>query len=465
MQVFDADASRERLPLAALIPTLRTWFAAGCEAPLRQILPITEPAGAGSVLLMPAWRPGRRFGLKTATVFPGNAAQGRPTVQSVYLLFDATTGTPLAQLDGNEITARRTAAASALAASFLARADASRLAIVGAGRVARLLAPAMRLVRPIDRVTVWNRSRAGAQALVDSLRTDGFDTDVADDLEAAVRAAQVVSCATVSEQPLVRGDWLAPGTHLDLIGSFTPAMREADVACVGRSRVFVDTDEALAKAGELVDAQRAGVFAPAQRVATLAMLCRGEHPGREGHDEITLFKSVGNALEDLAAAELVFDAPAPPRTVRLYWEDFVPGTERDFGAVPVSRDAVLSFARAFDPQAFHLDDAAAARSLFGRLSASGWHTCALAMRMMCDDYLLESSSLGSPGIDSLRWLKPVYPGDTLGVRFTVLESRPMASRPGVGLVRSRWELHNQHGDAVMTMEGWGMFGRRPQAAA
>ncbi len=151
----------------------------------------------------------------------------------------------------------------------------------------------------------------------------------------------------------------------------------------------------------------------------------------------------------------------PTRLIKHYWEDFGPGTVREFGQMAVGREAVLAFAGQFDPQPFHLDDEAAAGSLFGRLSASGWHTCAMAMRMMCDDYLLDSASLGSPGIDNLKWLKPVYPGDTLNMRLTVLEARVMNSRPGVGLVRSRWEVLNQQHQPVLTMEGWGMFGRRP----
>ena len=160
-------------------------------------------------------------------------------------------------------------------------------------------------------------------------------------------------------------------------------------------------------------------------------------------------------------------APAtPPAEQRFkhYWEDFHVGSVREFGQMPVSREAVLAFARQFDPQPFHLDDDAAEASLFGQLSASGWHTCAMTMRMMCDDYLLDAASLGSPGIDHLRWLKPVCPGDTLSVRLTVLEARPMNSRPGVGLVRSMWEVLNQRRDPVLTMEGWGMFRRRAEAA-
>ena len=156
--------------------------------------------------------------------------------------------------------------------------------------------------------------------------------------------------------------------------------------------------------------------------------------------------------------------PAERTDFRWWWEDFPAGHVREFGARVVTRDDVLAFASAYDPQPFHLDDAAAERSLFGRLTASGWHTAALAMRMTCDAYLLESAALGSPGVENLRWLKPVYPGDTLGVRLTVLESRPMASRPHVGLVKSQWDVSNQHGDVVMTMQGWGMFRRRPSPA-
>jgi acyl dehydratase len=134
-----------------------------------------------------------------------------------------------------------------------------------------------------------------------------------------------------------------------------------------------------------------------------------------------------------------------------FWEDFPVGQVRDFGGMAVSREAVLAFAQQFDPQPFHVDDEAARGSLFGGLCASGWHTCAMAMRMMCDGYLLDSASLGSPGIDNLRWLKPVFPGDTLSVRMEVLDARPMASK--------------QHGQPVMTMEGWGMFRRRGDATA
>jgi len=302
MRVFDAAATRERLPLPALVDALRAMFVAGCEVPLRHTHKIGD---AGTVLLMPAWRPGALLGIKTVAIFPGNGARGLPGLHSVYTLFDASTGVPLAQLDGNEITTRRTVAASALAASFLARSDAQRLLIVGAGRVAGLTAPAMRAVRPgLAEVEVWNRSPAAAETLAAQLGGRAVA-----DLEAAVRRADIVSCATLATAPLVHGEWLRPGAHLDLVGSFTPAMREADGEAFRRARVFVDTAEALAKSGDILQAVAEGAFDTAALQGTLADLCRGERAGRRGADEITLFKSVGSALEDLAAAELVWAAP------------------------------------------------------------------------------------------------------------------------------------------------------------
>ncbi|MBS0443310.1 MAG: ornithine cyclodeaminase family protein [Proteobacteria bacterium] len=307
MLQLDATATAARLSFEALIPALRRAFAEeGCEVPLRHTHRIADPGGAGgSVLLMPAWKPGGLFGLKTVMIFPGNGARGLPGLHSLYTLFDATTGVPLAQLDGNEITTRRTAAAAALAASFLAREDATRLLVLGCGRVARLLPEAMRCVRPITRVQVWNHRPEGATALAREWREQGVDAQAVTDLDAAVHEADIVSCATLASAPLVRGAQLREGTHLDLIGSFTPQMRECDAACFARSRVFVDTEEALAKSGDVLGAVAEGAFEAARLQGTLAQLVRGERAGRREAGEITLFKAVGNALEDLAAAELV----------------------------------------------------------------------------------------------------------------------------------------------------------------
>jgi ornithine cyclodeaminase len=212
----------------------------------------------------------------------------------------------IGRLDGNEITGRRTAAASALAGDYLARRDAARLLVVGSGHVAVMMAQAWASVRPIRTVEVWNRRAAGAAALAARLRAEGFEARAVTDLEAAVGRADVVSCATLAEAPLVKGAWLRPGCHLDLIGGYRPDMREADDAAVARARVFIDTEAALAEAGDLTQPMASGVLRREGVEGDLFALCRGAVAGRRGEDDITLFKSVGSAIEDLAAAALVW---------------------------------------------------------------------------------------------------------------------------------------------------------------
>jgi len=310
VQFLGAEATRERLPFAALVAALRAMFEQGCELPPRQVLELAPAAGDGvTSLVMPAWQRGGCLGVKVVNVAPGNAARGLPGLHSTYVLYDATTGVPLAWLDGDEITARRTAATSALAASWLARADSRSLAIVGAGRVARLLAEAHRVCRPIERVTVWARSPARAQALADELVAEGVDARVAASVEAAVADADIVSCATLAREPIVQGKWLPAGSHLDLIGSFAPTMREADDDCFAGATVVVDSDDAPTKSGDLIGPIARGVV-DAGAIATLAELARGRRRGRSADVERTVFKSVGSALEDLAAAMLVHRSPA-----------------------------------------------------------------------------------------------------------------------------------------------------------
>ncbi len=313
MQIFDAAATAAALPFGRLIPALQRRFAAGCTVPARHV----HTLGAGRAapvtsLLMPAWVEGGCYGVKIINIAPGNAARGLPGLHASYLLHDAATGVPLALLDGDTITARRTAAASALAASLLLARDARpQLLVLGAGRVAQLLPAAYRAVRPLGRVTVWARQAAQAEALAARWRDEGFDARAAPDLEAAVRAADVVSCATLATEPLVQGAWLRAGSHLDLIGSFTPAMREADDACVQGAALYVDTEEALAKSGDLLGPLSRGVITPASVRGTLATLSRGEATARDHAAQRTVFKSVGTALEDLAAAMLVMGLDGP----------------------------------------------------------------------------------------------------------------------------------------------------------
>ena len=309
MQILNHAQTTAHLGFEQLVAALDDMFVQGCQVPLRHAHTIEDGQGpAGTLLLMPAWQPGGRLGVKTVSIFPKNHEKQLPGLHSTYLLFDATTGVPIAMLDGDVITSRRTAAASALAATRLSRPDAKTLLIVGSGRVAELLAHAYQSVRPIETVMVWNVRTPSALRLVDRLCEQGIDARHVTDLQAAVHAADIVTCATLSDTPLIQGDWLQPGTHLDLIGSFTPAMRETDAVCFERATVFVDTDEALAKSGDILQAIEANRFSHAALGATLTQLCRGEHPGRTRADEITLFKSVGTALEDLAAASLAWDA-------------------------------------------------------------------------------------------------------------------------------------------------------------
>jgi len=308
MKIVDAEATESALPFATLIPALREMFVGGCVVPPRHHHRIElDSAADATLLLMPAWKAHDALGVKILNVFPGNAGKGLPGLYSIYCLFDAERGTPVALLDGNVLTARRTAAVSALAASYLAPPDADWLLVVGAGRIASLLPQAYREVRTIRRVSVWNPTPAAAQALVARLRTLDFDASIAPDLEAAVRSADIVSCATLATEPLVQGDWLHPGIHLDLIGSFTPEMREADDAAIRRSTVFVDTETALAESGDLLFPQQSGAFTAGRLAATLSDLCAGRHPGRRAAQELTLFKAVGTAMSDLAAAIVVRD--------------------------------------------------------------------------------------------------------------------------------------------------------------
>lgn len=153
----------------------------------------------------------------------------------------------------------------------------------------------------------------------------------------------------------------------------------------------------------------------------------------------------------------------PQKTIKYFWEDLPVGRTLDIGSITVDHDEVIEFASKYDPQPFHLDHDAAAKSMFGKLSASGWHTCSMAMGLMVRGFLHEAASLGSPGLEKIKWMKPVYPGDTLTLKQTITESRPMNSRPDVGLTRTLWEMFNQHGDQVLLMDGYGMFRRREPA--
>lgn len=313
MRIIDAAGVAAALEFPSLIEALRAAFRADIEIPERHHHYIARPDEEATILIMPAWTKGEAeafLGIKVITIFPANLRKGIPSLTGSYLLLSGETGQPLAMMDGGILTRFRTAAASALAASYLARADARRHLIIGAGALAPLFARAFASVRKIEQVTIWNRTAARAAEVVAGLAAHGLNARVGGDLADEVARADIVTCVTGAAEPVLKGAWLAPGTHVDLVGAFKAGMRESDDETVRRSRIYVDTPKALHEPGDLIDPLRDGVITERDIRGTLFQLCRGEVPGRGGPEEITLFKSVGTAVEDLAAAIQVWRARA-----------------------------------------------------------------------------------------------------------------------------------------------------------
>jgi ornithine cyclodeaminase len=309
MQVVGAAEIERILTYPDLVETLREAFRAGITVPPRHHHRIPRGTSDATFILMPAWddSPAGHIGVKIVSVFPDNAARGLPSVMGAYLLLAGDSGAPLAVLDGRVLTLWRTAAASALAATYLARKDAARMVMIGAGALAPHLIAAHAAVRPLAEVAIWNRTGAAAEALAEKLDRPGLRVTAAGDLAAAVAEADIVSAATLSSEPLLRGAWLKPGAHVDLVGAFTPAMREADDEAIRRSRVYVDTRAGATKeAGDIVQPIANGTLAAGAIAGDLFDLARGAAEGRRSDEEITLFKSVGTAIEDLAAAVHVY---------------------------------------------------------------------------------------------------------------------------------------------------------------
>ncbi len=318
MLTISAEDVDRSLTETGLVETLRTAFRDGVVQPVRHHHTIERPDGAAStLLLMPAWTDFNAagtsddgfIGVKIVTVSPDNNAIGKPAVMGLYLLIDGKTGEPLALIDGPRLTTWRTACASALASSWLSRDDSSKLLIIGAGALAPFLARAHSAVRPIRDIRIWNRTHANAEKLAAALSADGFAATATDNLDEALGWADIVSSATISDAPLVKGARLKPGTHVDLVGAFTPTMRESDDDAIRRARVYVDTRAGATKeAGDIVQSLASGALSHDAIVADLFELARGQKQGRQSADEITLFKSVGAALEDLAAGIAVYKA-------------------------------------------------------------------------------------------------------------------------------------------------------------
>ena len=267
----------------------------------------TVPDGNGNdaaFLLKPGWVAGKIIGVKAVTVFPDNGAQDLPMVQAGVLLFDGVTGSLVGACEANTLTTRRTAAASAVAAKRLARPDARRLLVVGTGALAPMAVQAHSHVRDYETIGVWGRNADKAAAVVDAVAAEGLTAEIVEDLDGAVAGADVISCVTGATAPLVRGALLQPGAHVDLIGGFSHEMREADDDVIRRASVFVDTYDDAALAGDIAQPMEAGLLRRDGLLADLAELVAGTHPGRTSDEEVTMFKSAGTALEDLAAARL-----------------------------------------------------------------------------------------------------------------------------------------------------------------
>ena len=312
-----ADEVHGLLDYPALVEGLTRFHLDDVDEAIDVHLSQPAPSGATNVLLaLPAWQRGEALGVKLVTVFPDNerTGTGLPSVQGVYALFDGGDGRPLALIDGTALTLRKTAADSAAGARFLAREDAAAMLMVGAGAMAPHLIMAHTAIRPsIRKVRIWNRTGRRAAALAAELELDGIEIEVAEDLERAAREADVVSCATMATEPLIHGAWLRPGSHLDLVGSYQPHMRESDDECVRRARVYMDSRMfALERVGDICQPLRAGVIDEADVAGDLFDLARGVCPGRVDPEEVTLYKNAGGGHLDLGTARFLMSRlPGP----------------------------------------------------------------------------------------------------------------------------------------------------------
>lgn len=310
MLTIGPELLRELTPWPALIDAISTAFREPCEMPPRLHCDVSVPgAPAGTLLLMPAWTVGGLLGVKVVQVFPGNSLINKPAIHGIYMLASARDGEVLAMMDAQELTARRTAATSALAAGFLSRRTSRRLLVMGTGRLAFNMAAAHASIRPIEQVSFWGRNRDRAVCLASEVRKElDIEADVVDDLPEAISRADIISTVTTTREPILPGRFLSAGTHVDLVGGFTPEMRETDDDTVKSAHVYVDDSKtAPQKAGDIRIPIDRGLIRQSDIKGDLFALCQQRIRGRSSDDDITLFKSVGVALEDLAAAGLAWN--------------------------------------------------------------------------------------------------------------------------------------------------------------
>ena len=309
MKVYDRENVASSLQYGILIEALRKAFSSKITAPERAQHTIKNKNGSdATLLLMPAWKIGEHIGIKIVSVFPENTTNNMNAVHANYFLVNANDGKPVAVMDGTELTLRRTACASALAADYLVNKNVDTLLMIGTGNLAPHMIKAHCVVRNYSRILIWGRNEEKAERLALSLNIKDKEILAKNDIKEALNVADVISCATLTQKPLIMGDWIKPGQHLDLVGAFTPDMAEADSKAIAKSKVVVDTYEgALSESGELINALKEGRIKKEHILSDLRELVLEEKNIRKDSNDITLFKSVGTALEDLAAAELVIE--------------------------------------------------------------------------------------------------------------------------------------------------------------
>lgn len=308
---IDADFIEKNTDCKELINSLHKYF---CDknilVPQRQHhnFPNPDAEEQTTLLFMPAWNPGRNAGVKFVTISPENQKHDLPAIQGIYFYMDASTGVINAVIDAKTLTAKRTAAASALASSYLSQKQSSRLLMIGTGSLSKNLILAHASVRPITEVYIWGRNPEKAAKIAEELSGQPFAIRAVAHIEQTISQCDIISCATLSKYPLIQGKWLKKGQHVDLVGSYKPDMREADDDVMKVSRIFLDSRQSgLRESGDIVIPLQSGLISEPDICADLFELCSGEKKGRLLDEEITVFKSAGHALEDLAAAEYYFN--------------------------------------------------------------------------------------------------------------------------------------------------------------
>ncbi|WP_029039893.1 ornithine cyclodeaminase [Cucumibacter marinus] len=311
MEMIDARRVHELLDYKGLIPALETAHLGGMPKQSdRLIYQEPNPEGQPDIfIILPAWQPQEGILAKLVTSFPNNKARHNlPTVNSVYVFINADTGVTEAVIDGEAMIFRKTSSDSALGSKILSRPDAENMLMIGAGGLAPYLVEAHMAARPsIKSVKIWNRTAANAEALADTLSERGIAAHAVDDLDAAVSQADIISSATMAQTPHIKGKLLKPGAHIDLVGSFTPEMREADDDVLTRASIFVDHRQTTTRSGEFLGPYERGIITPDDVKGDLFELCQGKVPGRQSADEITMMKNGGGSHIDYYVAKYLMD--------------------------------------------------------------------------------------------------------------------------------------------------------------